>query len=186
MCGESEGISLPQATATLHCTQIEFKASIHASRSERSNEKMDRSKKESMHLEVGAQVVGPSLAALLAHPAGERLRYHRPLPVAVLHHHLPEDSAKRATTDRASARPAAGTRSAATTKHSPCTESKQKGTRKKKEQKNENSGEQVLTRPPPRSRGPCGAAPYARRCHRPRGAAAAAEPRSRRRAGRWT
>lgn len=119
MCGESEGISLPQATATLHCTQIEFKASIHASRSERSNEKMDRSKKENTHLEVGAQVVGPSLAALLAHPAGERLRYHRPLPVAVLHHHLPEDSAKRATTDRASARPAAGTRSAATTKHSP-------------------------------------------------------------------
>jgi hypothetical protein len=57
---------------------------------------------------------------------------------------------------------------------------------KKKEQKNENPGEQVLTRPPPRSRGPCGAAPYARRCHRPRGAAAAAEPRSRRRAGRWT
>lgn len=63
---------------------------------------MDRSIQEkNMHLEVGAQVVGPSLAALLAHPAGERLRYHRPLPVAVPHHHLPENSAsERARTQQ--------------------------------------------------------------------------------------
>jgi len=88
-----------------------------------------------MHLEVGAQVVGPSLAALLAHPAGEGLRYHRPLPVAVPHHHLPEDSAsQRARIEQAS------THAAAQVQHQPrantfCIESNQKE-EKKPNQKN--------------------------------------------------
>jgi hypothetical protein len=45
------------------------------------------------YLDVWAQVVCPSLAALLADPAGEELGYRCPLPVAVLPHLLFENAA---------------------------------------------------------------------------------------------
>lgn len=70
----------------------------------------ERDLRMNLHLEVGAQVVGPPLAALLADAAGEGLRDHRPLPVAVPQHHLLENpasehhgSCKRASSSTSSA-----------------------------------------------------------------------------------
>lgn len=185
MCGESEGISLPQATATLHCTQIEFKASIHASRSERSNEKMDRSKKRICTLRSGRRwLVHLSRHCLPTLPGSDcaiTAHFRSPCFITISLRTLQSEQPR---IEQARGRPAHVQQPRPNTLLAPNRNKRER--EKKKEQKNENSGEQVLTRPPPRSRGPCGAAPYARRCHRPRGAAAAAEPRSRRRAGRWT
>lgn len=44
-------------------------------------------------VDAGAQVVDPSLAALLADPAGKVLAYRRPLPVAMYGHQSPQSPA---------------------------------------------------------------------------------------------
>lgn len=195
MCGGERGDSVPPKTKSLthyyyyyYFTQIDrIQASTHQDLSihprNRTRRQIDRwidrsIQEKNMHLEVGAQVVGPPLPALLAHAAGEGLRYHRPLPVAVLHHHLPQDSAssERASTDRAGEAAAQSKFSINTFLHRIEPKRSQIG----------RSDQGALTRPRPQSRGPCAGAPCSRRPLAGAAAAASAEPRSRRRAERWT
>jgi len=186
MWGERGDIVPPNQL--LHTTAHRSNSSIHASRSVQDKDRtrrgqIDRSRKRICALRSGRRwLVHLSRHCLPTRPGSDcdiTAHFRSPCLITISLRILQASEHARSSTSSASA----------TSKH---LLHRVEPKRRRKEAKSEelrSQGSGALTRPPPRSRAPCAGVPCSRRCRRPlvgAAAAASAEPRSRRRAERWT
>lgn len=182
--GRARGYRSPKPAATHYCTQIEFKLPrIKIYLSKKSNETrtdrwIDRSRKRICTLRSGRRwLVHLSRHCLPTRPGSDcdiTAHFRSPCLITISLRILQASEHARSSTSSASS-------------HGQ-TLFASKRTKKKEEKKPNQKNSGALTRPPPQSRGPCAGAPYSRRplAGAAAAAASAAEPRSRRRAERWT